>query len=110
MKYRRKPFSDFDALIAYVNKELKENERLISATVGRHSIYAIIETDNHLLKTDKITGIRLRADSMTETVAVLIECDDGKEYELICDSGETIDHWVNMKSLDLKTLVSRKME
>lgn len=62
------------------------------------------------MNTIGIKGIRLRADAKNETAQVFMELDDGREYELISDSGESIDHWVNMSSLSLSTLNSKKMK
>lgn len=62
------------------------------------------------MNTIGIKGIRLRADAKNETAQVFMELDDGREYELISDNGESIDHWVNMSSLSLSTLNSKKMK
>ena len=62
------------------------------------------------MKTEKIKAISLRANSKNETAQVFMELDDGREYDLISENGESIDHWINMDALDLNTLCSRKME
>ncbi len=56
---------------------------------------------------EKIKAIRLYAND--EFAQVFIEGDDGVEYELIRDHGETIDHWVNLENLDLSSLNSRPL-